>query len=193
VSEENLHEAAPDFIEKTLAEKPETEIVAETTIDEATEEEVELTLEEQLEAAKDEAAKNLDSFLRAQAELSNARKRFEKQRAMTYTNARLDLVRKMLPVFDDFSRAIETVPDEIREDNWFSGMSLVQRKFLTILESLDVKPIEAVGQMFDPNIHEAIGQEQSDEYESGVVTREMLVGYQIGDTVVRASLVYVAA
>lgn len=191
MSKENLREEMADEVETALAEEPEKGVVAEQAEDEL-EAAVEPTLEEQLQAAKDEAAKNLDGFLRAQAELSNARKRFEKQRAMAYTNARLELVGKMLPVLDDFSRAIETVPEEIQEDNWFSGMSLVQRKFLSILENMNVQVIEAVGQVFDPNFHEALGQEPSDDYESGVVTREMLAGYKIGDKVVRPSLVYVA-
>lgn len=152
----------------------------------------ELTLEEQLEAAKAEAAKNHDNYLRAQAELSNARKRFEKQRAQTLSLVNADLARKLLPILDDLERALETVPDDIRADGWFPGMELVYRKFQSTLESMGVQPIEAVGTPFDPNYHEALGQEPSDKYESGVVTREMLKGYQLGDRVIRPSLVYVA-
>jgi molecular chaperone GrpE len=150
------------------------------------------SLEEQLEAAKEEAAKNLDSFLRAQAELSNARKRFEKQQAQVYTNANADLVLKLLPVLDDFDRAMESVPDEISAESWFEGIELVHRKLLGILENLNVQEIEAVGQPFDPNFHDALAQEPSDDHESGIVTREMVKGYRLGDRVVRPSLVYVA-
>jgi molecular chaperone GrpE len=78
------------------------------------------------------------------------------------------------------------------EDSWFEGIELVQRKLSGILESLSVKEIEAVGEPFDPNFHDALAQEPSDVYESGIVTREMIKGYQIGDKVVRPSLVYVA-
>ena len=152
----------------------------------------ELSLEEQLENAKAEAAKNLDSFLRAQAELANARKRFEKQRAQVYANANAELAGKLLPVLDDFERALENVPPEISEDKWFSGIELVYRKLVTILENMNVESIEAVGQPFDPNYHEALGAETSDEYESGTVTREMLKGYQLDGRVIRPSLVYVA-
>jgi molecular chaperone GrpE len=155
-------------------------------------EELEPTIEEQLQAAQDEAAKNLDSYLRAQAELANARKRFEKQRAQTYVNANADLVRKILPVLDDYERAIDTVPDSIGEDPWYEGIGLVHRKLISVLESLNVKEIEAVGEPFDPNYHEALGQEPSDSVESGNVTRVMQKGYKIGDHVVRASLVFVA-
>ncbi len=103
--------------------------------------------------------------MRAQAELANARKRFEKQQMMVYTNANADLVGKLLPVLDDFDRAIENAPETIREDSWFEGIELVQRKMLGILDNLNVKEIEAVGQPFDPNYHDALAQEPSDEYE----------------------------
>lgn len=150
------------------------------------------TLEEQLQAAQDEAAKHLDGYLRAQAELANARKRFEKQRAQTYVNANADLVRRLLPVLDDYERAIGSVPQAVAEDPWYAGIELVYRKLQGILEGLGVKEIEAIGQPFDPNFHEALGMEPSDEYESGAVTRVMQKGYQLGDLVVRPSLVYVA-
>jgi molecular chaperone GrpE len=179
-------------------EKLNEEITAEETVDIEEEQNAEAevveepSLEEQLAAAKEEAANNMDSFLRAQAELSNARKRFEKQQAQVYTNANADLVMKVLPALDDFERAMESVPGTIREDKWFEGIELVQRKLFGILESLNVKEIGAVGQPFDPNFHDALAQEPSDEYESGSVTREMIKGYKIGDKVVRPSLVYVA-
>jgi molecular chaperone GrpE len=179
-------------------EKLSEEVSADETVDIEEEQDVEaevveeLSLEEQFAAAKEEAANNMDSFLRAQAELSNARKRFEKQQAQVYTNANADLVMKVLPALDDFERAMESVPGTIREDSWFEGIELVQRKLFGILENLNVKEIEAVGQPFDPNFHDALAQEPSDEYESGSVTREMIKGYQIGDKVVRPSLVYVA-
>jgi molecular chaperone GrpE len=150
------------------------------------------SLEKQLEAAKEEASKNMDSLLRAQAELSNARKRFEKQQALVYTNANADLVLKLLPALDDFDRAMESVPEVIKDDKWFEGIELVHRKLLGILESLNVTEIVAVGEPFDPNFHDALAQEPSDAYESGIVTREMIKGYQLGDRVIRPALVYVA-
>lgn len=182
MSEEKLNEDIPE--EETVIIEEEQDAEAEVV--------EEPSLEEQLAAAKEEAANNLDSFLRAQAELSNARKRFEKQQVQVYTNANADLVVKLLPALDDFGRAMESVPETISEDNWFEGIELVQRKLLGILESLNLKEIEAVGQLFDPNFHDALAQEPSDEYESGTVTREMIKGYRIGDKVVRPSLVYVA-
>jgi molecular chaperone GrpE len=151
-----------------------------------------LSLEAQLEAATAEAAKNLDGWMRTQAEFANARKRLEKQRTEIYRNATVDIVARLLPILDDFARALDDVPDGLKEHSWLEGMRLVQRKMLGILESFKVTPIEAVGQAFDPNFHEAIMKEDSEEYESGVVTKELLQGYQLGDRVIRPSLVYVA-
>ncbi|MBE2199576.1 MAG: nucleotide exchange factor GrpE [Anaerolinea sp.] len=150
------------------------------------------TLEEQLQAAAAEAAKNLDGWLRAQAELSNARKRFEKQQADAYSNATTAVLKNLLPALDDFQRAIENAPAAVSADSWFEGIVLVERKLNGILDSFGVQPIAAVGQPFDPNWHEAIMQEESDTYESGVITRELQKGYKLGDRVIRPTLVNVA-
>ena len=156
-------------------------------------EELPPTLEEQLAAAQAEATDYKDRWLRVQAEFANARKRMDRQRTLTYQNATADLAAKILPVIDDFERAIANVPAEISGNGWFEGNELVQKKLLTILENFDVLPIDAVGQPFDPNVHEAIQQEPSDEFESGVVMRELQKGYKLGDRVIRPSLVTVAA
>lgn len=182
MTEETLRDEQVNLPEDSTAVA--SEEISETT---------EPTLEEQLEAARAESARNLDSLLRAQAELSNARKRFEKQRAQTYTNANAELAAKLLPVVDDFERALGSVPQNVSEDGWFSGIELVYRKLVSILDGMGVQPIEAVGRPFDPNFHEALGVEETDAFESGVVTREMQRGYQLGDRVVRPALVYVAA
>lgn len=179
-------------VEEEQVMEPAETVIEEAAIKDEPEEEEPPTLEEQLAAAQAEAANNLDGWMRAQAEFANARKRMEKQRTETYLNATADTAAKLLPVIDDFDRAIENVPDAIAENSWLEGIQLVQRKLATILEGLNVKPIEAVGQPFDPKYHEAIMQETTDEYESGVVSKELQKGYQLGDRVVRPSLVYVA-
>ncbi|MEM8863302.1 MAG: nucleotide exchange factor GrpE, partial [Chloroflexota bacterium] len=84
------------------------------------------------------------------------------------------------------------VPDEISDNSWFDGLSGVLRKMNHILEGINAERIPAVGEEFDPNFHEALSTEPSDEYESGVVTRELQGGYRIGDRVIRPALVYVA-
>ncbi|UCC51360.1 MAG: nucleotide exchange factor GrpE [Anaerolineaceae bacterium] len=184
MSDELLNEEIPTVEEAVVAEE------AQDTDAETIEEP---SLEEQLKLAKEEAAKNMDSFLRAQAELSNARKRFEKQQTLVYVNANANLVSKLLPALDDFDRAVESVPEAISEDNWYEGIELVHRKLLAILESLNVTEIEALGKTFDPNFHDALAAEPSDEYESDTITRVMIKGYQLGEKVIRPSLVYVAA
>ncbi len=196
MSEKEKEEKAEEeqIVEPTeeAAKTADETVAAEAVASAVAEEEKPLTLEEQLAAAQAESAKNLDGWMRAQAEFANARKRMEKQRVQTYLNATADVAAKLLPALDDFERAIENVPDDIAENSWLEGIQLVQRKLETILEGLNVKPIEAVGQPFDPLFHEAIMQESTDEYESGMVSKELQKGYQLGDRVVRPSLVYVA-
>lgn len=172
-------------------EMPEAVAAAES---EAQDEEAEeLTIEEQLVTAQAEAADYKDRWLRSQAEFANARKRMEKQRLETYGTATAAVIDKLLPIVDDFERAMENLPAEISESSWLEGIQLVQRKLYATLEHFNVAPIEAEGQEFDPNMHEAITQEPSEAYESGLVCRVLQTGYKIGDRVIRPSLVVVAA
>lgn len=151
------------------------------------------TIEEQLAAAQAEAEDYKDRWLRSQAEFANARKRMEKQRLDTYSNATATVIEKLLPIVDDFDRAMENLPQEISDDSWLEGIQLVQRKLLATLDNFNVTAIEAIGEPFDPNLHEAITQEPTDEFESGAVCRVLQTGYKIGDRVIRPSLVVVAA
>lgn len=153
----------------------------------------EITLEEQLVAAQAEAAKNLDGWQRSVAELSNARKRFDKQTQQAFTNATIDVVGKLLPIQDDFERALANVPEEIAENPWFDGFNGIMRKLSNILENINAERIPSVGEPFDPNIHDAISSAPSDEHESGVVMDELQAGYRIGERVIRPALVVVAA
>jgi len=150
------------------------------------------TLDEQLASAIAEAEDYKDRWMRSQAEFANARKRMEKQRLELFSTATADVMRKLLPILDDYERAMENTPEAIHEDSWLEGIQLVQRKLMGVLENYNVTPIEAVGEPFDPNVHEAISQEDSDEYDSGVVCKELQTGYKIGDRVIRPSLVIVA-
>ena len=151
------------------------------------------TLEEQLTAVQAEAEDYKDRWLRSQAEFANARKRMEKQRLDAFSNATANVMTKLLPIVDDFERAMENLPAEISENSWLEGIQLVQRKLLSTLENFNVTAIEAIGEPFDPNLHEAITQEPTDEFESGAVCRVLQTGYKIGDRVIRPSLVVVAA
>lgn len=153
---------------------------------------VELTLEEKLEKVEAEAAEYLEGWQRARAEFANARKRLERQRIDARRNATIEVVSKLLPILDDFDRAVENAPEEITDHDWFEGVALVHRKLRSILETLGIERIEAVGQPFDPNYHEAVLREESDQYESGIVIKELQPGYRLEERVIRPSMVVVA-
>lgn len=155
--------------------------------------EAELPLEEQLATAQAQAAEYLEGWQRARAEFANARKRMERDRAEARRNATVDVISRLLPILDDFERALETVPDEISDHTWFEGVALVHRKLRSILDGVDIERIDAVGKPFDPNVHEAVLQEESDAYESGIVIKELQSGYRLNDRVIRPAMVVVAA
>jgi molecular chaperone GrpE len=158
----------------------------------ATTDEAPLSLAEQLAAAEAKAAEYLDGWQRARAEFANARKRLERERSEAYGNASVDIVTQLIPILDDYDRALNSVPAAVAQDKWFEGIQLVRRKLQNILDNLRVTPIQSVGQPFDPNLHEALSLQPSDEYESGTVIAEAQAGYKLGDRVLRPALVYVA-
>mgnify|MGYP003573513217 FL=1 len=151
------------------------------------------TLEDQLAEAQAKAAEYLDGWQRARAEFANARKRAERQRSEAYGNAAADFGKRLLPVVDDLGRALQSVPAEIAENPWFEGLDLVNRKVRSMLESMDIKPIEAIGQPFDPNFHEALALKEAENVESGLVIEELQTGYILGEKVIRPALVNVSA
>ncbi len=155
--------------------------------------ESELSLEQRLSETEAKAAEYLDGWQRARAEFANARKRLERERMEAYNNAAVDYAKKLLPILDDFDRALGSVPEAIEKDSWFEGLALVRRKLNGLLEELNVEPIQAIGRPFDPNIHEALTLMEADGVDSGVVVEELQTGYRIGDRIIRPSLVSVAA
>jgi molecular chaperone GrpE len=103
-----------------------------------------------------------------------------------------DVLRKVLPAVDDFERAMETVPDDIKQHTWYEGISLIKTKLHTILESEGVTPIETEGESFDPRYHEAVTYEEADGYKEGQIIGQVQRGYMLGERVLRAALVRVA-
>jgi molecular chaperone GrpE len=140
-----------------------------------------------------EAAEYLDGWQRSRAEFANARKRLDRDRIEARARVSADFAAKILPVFDDFERALENVPPEIEGNSWFEGLLLVNRKLTLLLEEMSVETIDAVGQPFDPNIHEALSLKEVEGVESGIVVEELQTGYRLGDRIIRPSLVNVAA
>ena len=150
-------------------------------------------LRDELDQAKAQAAEYLDGWQRARAELANARKRFEKERSEAGQLANGILLRRILPVLDDLDRAMKTVPSDLGDHSWVSGVALVQRKFLSVLESEGVKPIEVKpGDKFDPAWHEAVTHEENADHKEGQIIAEVQKGYQYGEQVLRPALVRVA-
>ncbi|MYD09316.1 MAG: nucleotide exchange factor GrpE [Chloroflexi bacterium] len=143
--------------------------------------------------AQKEAQANEEGWQRARAEFSNYKKRIERERAELFQRAALDTLQALLPVIDDFDRAFESVPETLADDPWIDGVAMIQRKFANVLERYQVEAIDPTGAPFDPNLHQAIGAEASDDVESGCVIETLQKGYRAGDTVLRLALVKVAS
>lgn len=141
---------------------------------------------------KDEKIEELtDRVTRQMAEFDNFRKRTEKEKAQMFDLGAKNVIEKILPVIDNFERGFTTVEEGDKEDAFVQGMSQVYKQLMTELEAIGVKPIEAVGQEFNPDFHNAVMQVESQEYESGVVAQELMKGYMYKDSVVRHSMVAV--
>jgi molecular chaperone GrpE len=150
------------------------------------------TLRQQLEQERAKSEEYLDSWRRAAADFSNYRKRAEKETGELAKFANGTLIARLLPVMDDFDRAFQTVPGDLRELTWVDGIMLISRKLHAILEAEGLKPIEAVGKPFDPNVHEAVIHEENDKTEEGQVIGELQKGYMLKDRVLRPTLVKVS-
>lgn len=141
---------------------------------------------------KDEKIEELtDQVKRQMAEFDNFRKRTEKEKSQMFETGAKSVIEKILPVIDNFERGLAAVPEEEKENAFVQGMDKVYRQMLTELDTIGVKPIEAVGKEFDPEYHNAVMQVESEEYESGIVAQELQKGYLYNDTVVRHSMVAV--
>ncbi len=149
-------------------------------------------LEEELEEARAEADEYLDGWRRAQAEFSNYKKRQRAEQAKVRELANANLLRKLLPVLDDFERAMVTMPDGLDKLSWSQGLLMIMRKLEAILETEGVEPIETEGEAFDPNYHEAVTHEEIPGYKEGQIIGEVQRGYVLGDRVLRPALVRVA-
>ncbi|MCI5959266.1 MAG: nucleotide exchange factor GrpE [Lachnospiraceae bacterium] len=132
-----------------------------------------------------------DKVKRQLAEFENFRNRSEKEKTAMFETGARSVIEKMLPVIDNFERGLAMIPEEEKDTPFADGMNKIYKQMVTELDGLGVKPIEAVGKEFDPNLHNAVMQVESDEYESGVIAQELQKGYTYHDTVVRHSMVAV--
>lgn len=150
-------------------------------------------LRQELEDAHARQAEYLDGWQRARAELANARKRFQREQEQAYRNARADVLVRLLPILDDFQRALESIPEEVAAAPWIEGLRLIERKFQYLLEQEGVTAIEDAGQEFDPFLHQAVTHEPSDTVPAGQVISSLRAGYRLGDQVLRHSMVRVSS
>ena len=142
---------------------------------------------------KDEQIEELNDRVRRQmAEFENFRKRSEKEKSQMFDMGAKNVVEKILPVIDNFERGLAAVPEDRKEDAFVVGMDMVYKQLLSTLEEAGVKPIDAVGQEFDPNFHNAVMHVEDENLGENVVAVELQKGYMYRDTVVRHSMVKVA-
>jgi len=147
----------------------------------------------ELEKARAEAAANLDGWQRSRAEFANYKKRMEAQNAELRNLAVTGLVARLLPVQDDFELAVRNLPDALRNETWVVGVLHISRKLAGLLDSENVKAIEAgPGVPFDPALHEAITHDADPNVPSGHVIEVVRTGYRLGERVLRPALVRVA-
>ena len=133
-----------------------------------------------------------DKCMSQMAEFENFRKRSEKEKSAMFETGARSVIEKILPVVDNFERGLAAIPEEEKGSPFADGMNMIYRQLMTELDNMGVKPIEAVGQEFNPDLHNAVMQVESQEFESGVIAQELQKGYTYHDSVVRHSMVAVA-
>lgn len=190
VSTDETVEAAEETVETTEAAADNAEAAAEETVasDKKTKKG---KSDKKLEALEAKNAELEDRVKRQMAEFENFRKRTEKEKATMFEMGAKSVIEKLLPVVDNFERGLASIAEDQRGPV-YEGMNMIYKQLMTELEKLDVKPIEALGQEFNPDFHNAVMQVESEEFEEGIVAQELQKGYTYRDNVVRHSMVAVA-
>lgn len=145
------------------------------------------------DALKEKVEELEDRVKRQMAEFENFRKRTEKEKTAMFETGAKSVIEKILPVVDNFERGLASVPEEEKGGAFAQGMEMIYKQLMQELEKMEVKPIPAVGEEFNPDFHNAVMQVESDEYESGVIAQELQKGYTYRDSVVRHSMVAVVS
>lgn len=138
-----------------------------------------------------EVLSNLDGWQRSRAEFSNYKRRTNQELSDAREYGALDALAKVVPIMDDFERALDNIPAEFKDHPWMNGTALILKNMHKILDQYKIEVIDPVGQDFDPKCHEAIGTEDSD-YETGKVSTTLQKGYRSGERILRPALVRVA-
>jgi molecular chaperone GrpE len=147
----------------------------------------------ELSVARRQSQVNLEGWQRERAEFANFKKRMERERSDLFRQASLDTIANALSVVDDFERAVSNVPEELRDDPWAKGVMLIRKKLETWMEQYDIETIDPLGDEFNPRLHEAVGTDDTEDYESGMVSATLQKGYRSGERVLRPALVRVAS
>ena len=195
---ENTSETEEEVSTETAAEETGTTEAEEETVEEASKESKKEKKKREKADKKQDALKEKieeleDRVKRQMAEFDNFRKRSEKEKTMMFETGARSVIEKILPVVDNFERGLASVPEEEKESGFAQGMEMIYKQLMTELEKMEVKPIPAVGEEFNPDFHNAVMQVESEEYESGVIAQEMQKGYTYRDSVVRHSMVAVVS
>ncbi len=212
--EEMVKEAMEEAKKAAEAAKEQEEMTQEETAEDNAENDCEAELEETTEEEeteetegekkgffkkknkkdkKDEKIEELtDRLKRQMAEFDNFRKRTEKEKSAMYETGAKSVIEKILPVVDNFERGLMAVPEEQKEDPFVQGMDKIYKQIMTTLEEIGVKPIEAVGVEFNPDLHNAVMHVEDEEAGENVIVEEFQKGYTYRDCVVRYSMVKVA-
>jgi molecular chaperone GrpE len=150
--------------------------------------------EQALEEARAAASESTDKYVRLAAEMDNIRRRHRQEQLDQLQYANAELITKLLPVLDNFHRALDHAPESVEgpAEQLRSGLLMIVKQFEDILESEGVRPIETEGQFFDPNLHQAVTAEPSPDYDEGQIIAELQRGYTLHDRVLRPSLVKVS-
>lgn len=142
---------------------------------------------------KDEKIEELtDRLTRQMAEFDNYRKRTDREKSQMYEIGAKDIIEKILPIVDNFERGLKAVPEEEKSNPFIDGMEKIYKQLMTMLEGVGVKPIEAVGQEFNPDLHNAVMHVEDEEFGENIIAEELQKGYTYRDNVVRHSMVKVA-
>lgn len=173
------------------AEESDAEQAAEKAKDEKKEKKKKEKTDKKQDALKERIEELEDRVKRQMAEFENFRKRTDKEKTMMFETGAKSVIEKILPVVDNFERGLAAVSEEEKESAFVQGMEKVYKQLMTELENMDVKPIPAVGEEFDPDFHNAVLQVESDELETGMIAQELQKGYTYRDSVVRHSMVAV--
>jgi molecular chaperone GrpE len=144
-----------------------------------------------LAEAKAEAQRNLEGWQRERADFANYKRRKEAEQKEIAYYSRSDVFKTLLPAIDDLERALQNTPAELKGTGWLNGLELVHKKFIKLLEESGVTVLDPVGQPFNPNHHEALGDDAESEHPSGYVSVTLQKGYLNGDKVLRPALVRV--